>query len=92
MPDSPSRGADGGMRPARNLIGEAFLTLALYYLGLGVSGFIANVYFLRRAQREQAEGIPVKNMGCLVALLWAHVVLFVVIGIGLLVTALRGGF
>ncbi len=91
MPD-PLPANSGGLRPPRNLMGEAFVTLVLYYVGLGVSGFIANLYFLRRAQRERDEGLPLKNAGCLVALLWFHIALFSVIGVGVLVTWLRGGF
>ncbi len=90
MPDDRSP-EDSDWRPAHNYLSEAFLTLALYYLGLGVSGFVANIYFLRRAQQEASSGIPVRNVGCLYVLLAAHVVLVVVLGMALLIVRLQGG-
>lgn len=90
VPDDRSP-ESGDWRPAHNYLSEAFLTLALYYLGLGVSGFIANIYFLRRARQEASSGIPVRHVGCLYALLAVHIVLAVVLGMALLIAHLRGG-
>lgn len=56
----------------KDYMGEALLTLLLYYLGFGLFGIIANVLFLNGARDKQASGIPVKNVGCLQWLLWIH--------------------
>ena len=61
-------------RPEKSYLGEAFLTLALYYLGVGVVGLIANIMFLNNANRDERQGMLVRNKGCLTALLWVHVI------------------
>lgn len=64
-------------RPPKSYLGEAVLTLMMYYFGLWLAGFLANLYFLRRVRRDHEEGIPTRHAGCLHVVLWVHVVLLV---------------
>jgi hypothetical protein len=75
MPDEP--GPHDTPHPPKSYLSEAFLTLALYYLALGIGGFIANFYFLRQMRLDREAGIPAKYGGCLVALLIVHAALLV---------------
>src|SRR5690606_11701293 len=59
-------------RPPKSYLGEAVLTLMMYYFGLWVAGFIANLYFLRQVRRDRAEGIPTKYVGCLHVVQWVQ--------------------
>jgi len=77
--------------PEKNYIGEAFLTLALYYLGLGIVGLIANIIFLNNANRDMRQGLYVRNKGCLQALLWVHVIGMILGCIGLIIFLALGG-
>jgi hypothetical protein len=61
-------------RPEKNYIGEAFITLVLYYVGFFVVGLIANIIFLNNANRDERQGLLVRNKGCLVALLWVQII------------------
>src|SRR5690606_38328058 len=40
-------------RPPKSYFGEAVLTLAIYYFGMLIGGFFANLYFLRRAREDR---------------------------------------
>jgi hypothetical protein len=64
-------------RPERSYLGEAFITLILYYLGFGLIGLIANLIFLSNARRDERQGVITSNVGCLQILLWVHIALFV---------------
>jgi hypothetical protein len=77
MPDQP--GPYDTPRPPKSYLGEAILTLALYYFGIGLGGFIANFYFMRQLREDHEAGIPTKFGGCLTALLIAHIVLLAVV-------------
>lgn len=72
-------------RPEKDYIGEAFITLLLYYVGAGIIGLIANVIFLSNASRDRRQGVPTRNVGCLQALLIVHLAL---IGIGCVVLSM----
>lgn len=63
----------GGYRE-KSYLGEAFIALALYYFGLFVAGLVANLIFLGNARRDRRAGIITRNVGCLQALLWVHVI------------------
>ncbi|NDJ53534.1 MAG: hypothetical protein GYB68_10680 [Chloroflexi bacterium] len=63
--------------PSKSFLAEAIVTWLLYYIGLGVVGLGANIYFLIAANRYREAGYEVQNGGCLIALLAAHMVLFV---------------
>ena len=65
-------------RPEKSYLGEAFLALGLYYFGFGIAGLIANIIFLNNARRDERQGILTRNVGCLQALLWVHVIGMVV--------------
>lgn len=70
-----------GYRPEKDYLGEALITLVLYYVGLGIVGLIVNIVFLGNARRDQSVGIMTRNVGCLQAVLWVHVGLMVIGGI-----------
>jgi hypothetical protein len=61
-------------RPEKSYLGEALLTLILYYLGFGVIGLIANIIFLSNANRDERMGMLIRNKGCLQILLWIHII------------------
>jgi hypothetical protein len=78
-------------RPEKNYLGEAILSLVLYYLGFGIIGLIANIIFLNNARRDERMGIITHNAGCLQILLWVHIVLIVVGCIATIVFLSLGG-
>jgi hypothetical protein len=61
--------------PEKSYLGEAFITLLLYYLGFGLIGLIANILFLNNARRDERTGVVTRNVGCLQVLLWVHIAL-----------------
>nr|MBN1228219.1 hypothetical protein [Anaerolineae bacterium] len=78
-------------RPTKSYLGEAFITLILYYVGAGVLGLIANIIFLSKANNDQRSGMQVENKGCLSALLWVHIILGVLGCIGGIIFMALGG-
>lgn len=82
-------GAAPVYRPEKSYLGEAFITLLLYYLGFGLIGLIANILFLNNARRDERTGVVTRNVGCLQVLLWVHIALLAlacVIGLFVLFT------
>lgn len=79
-------------RPEKNYLGQALLTLVLYYVGLGIIGLIANIMFLSSARRDERQGIITRNVGCLQVLLWVHIGLMVVGCIATIIILALGGF
>ncbi|MBN1312499.1 MAG: hypothetical protein JXB30_13880 [Anaerolineae bacterium] len=65
-------------RPEKDYLGEALITLVLYYVGFGLIGLIVNIVFLGNARRDQSMGIATRNVGCLQAVLWVHIALMVI--------------
>jgi hypothetical protein len=61
-------------RQEKNYIGQAFIALILYYVGLWVAGLIANIIFLNNAKEDERMGYIVRNKGCLTVLLWVQVI------------------
>ncbi len=61
-------------RQEKDYIGQAFIALLLYYVGLWFGGLIANIIFLNNAKQDERMGYLVRNKGCLTALLWVHVI------------------
>ncbi|MGF1505591.1 MAG: hypothetical protein GYB64_06140 [Chloroflexi bacterium] len=59
---------------------EAVLTALLYWVGAGIVGLVANILWLNQANRFQREGVPVRNKGCLQAVLYVHLA-FIAIGV-----------
>ena len=68
-------------RPEKDYLGEALITLVLYYIGLGIVGLIVNIVFLGNARRDQNMGIVTRNVGCLQAILWFHIAVMAIGGI-----------
>ena len=79
-------------RPEKDCLGEAFLTLLLYYLGFGIGGLIANIIFLNNARRDEQQGVFTRNVGCLQALLWVHIIGMVLGCIATVIFFVLGGF
>lgn len=79
-------------RPEKSYLGEAFITLILYYLGFGVIGLIANLIFLSNARRDERQGVVTTNVGCLQILLWVHIALFILGCIATIIFLALGGF
>lgn len=79
-------------RPEKSYLGEAFITLVLYYLGFGLIGLIANLIFLSNARRDERQGVITSNVGCLQALLWVHIALIVLGCIATIIFLALGGF
>jgi hypothetical protein len=63
-------------RYEKDYIGEALVTLLLYYIGAGVIGFVANLIFLNNAKNDQRRGIITRNVGCLQAILIVNGIVF----------------
>jgi hypothetical protein len=63
-------------RYEKDYMGEALITLLLYYIGAGIVGFIANLIFLNNAKNDQQRGVATRNVGCLQALLAVNVIVF----------------
>lgn len=89
MPEEP--GPYDTPRPPKSYLGEAVLATLMYYFGLWLGGFLANLYFLRRAREDREAGIPTKYTGCLRVVLWVHVALLVVALAGLVFVLAAGG-
>jgi hypothetical protein len=79
-------------RPEKDYLGQAFITLILYYVGLGIVGLIANIMFLNSARRDERQGVVTRNVGCLQILLWVHIGLMVLGCIATIIILALGGF
>lgn len=62
------------IRYEKDYLPEALISLVMYFIGGGIIGLILNIIFLANANRDQQQGIPVRNAGCLKALLIADLV------------------
>jgi hypothetical protein len=62
------------VRYEKDYLPEALIALVMYFIGGGIIGLILNLVFLANANRDQQQGIPVRNAGCLKALLIADLV------------------
>ncbi len=69
-------------RQEKDYIGQAFIALLLYYVGLWFGGLIANIIFLNNAKNDERMGYLVRNKGCLTTLLWVQVILGILSCIG----------
>lgn len=67
--------------PPHSYAGEALLAAMLYWLGLGISGLVTNLLFLRRLRADHAAGRPTRNGGCLWVVLALHLTLFLALGV-----------
>lgn len=71
---------------SRSYTKSAIITLVLYWIGFYIVGLIANIIFLRSANRSKdIIGYNPPGRGLLLAMFWIHLVLVVVAGVILLV-------
>jgi hypothetical protein len=60
----------------RDYVMRAVLAFVLYYLGFYIVGLVTNLVFLGEANSElRTYGAPPSGRGCLVVLLWVHLIL-----------------
>ena len=71
------------MAALKHFLLRALITLLLYFFGVGLIGMIANAVFLMNANRDRENGIVVRNVGCLQAMM-------VLSGLGLVITIIGG--
>lgn len=77
-----------GIHASKSFVGAAFLTLILYYLGFYIFGLIANLLYLSSANHtKRMIGYSPPGRGCLVFLLWVHLIIPL-----LIVLAILGAF
>lgn len=76
--------------PIEDYFWRSVLTLALYYVGAFIGGFIANIIFLVRSKEEMDAGVKVEARGCLVALLITHIVIVCLLVVVILVLSFIG--
>jgi hypothetical protein len=73
---------------SKSYVGMAFLTLLLYYIGFYIVGLVCNLVFLSQAnQSRRIAGSSPSGRGCLLFLLWTHLL----IPILLIILLLAGG-
>lgn len=78
-------------RPEKNYLAEALVTFLLYYFGFGIIGLIANIIFLNNANRDERQGVIVRNKGCLQVLLWVQIALMILACISMIIFLALGG-
>lgn len=61
---------------SKSYVASAFLTLLLYYVGFFIVGLICNIVFLSQSnESKRIIGANPSGRGCLVFLLWVHIIL-----------------
>lgn len=61
---------------SKSYVGMSFLTLLLYYIGFYIIGLICNLVFLSQAnQSKRIAGSSPSGRGCLLFLLWTHLLI-----------------
>lgn len=61
---------------SKSFTGKAILTLILYWIGFYIIGLIANIAFLSSANKSRSiSGISPSGRGCLVFLIWFHLII-----------------
>jgi hypothetical protein len=71
----------------KSYVGSAFLTLLFYYVGFFFIGLICNIFFLSKSNESQRiSGVSPSGRGCLVFLLWVHILLPIIAIIILMAT------
>lgn len=69
-----------GIHASKSYVGSAVLTLILYYVGFYIIGLVCNLVFLSQAnQSQRIIGRDPSGKGCLVFLLWIHLIIPVII-------------
>ncbi|VGO23192.1 hypothetical protein [Pontiella sulfatireligans] len=77
---------------SKSYVSSAFLTLLLYYVGFYIIGLICNIVFLSKSnESKRIAGASPSGRGCLVFLLWVHIILPIIIIIVMFGGALASG-
>lgn len=87
------RRTPGGTIGTKSYVGDAFIVLGLYYVGLWIGGFIFNIIRVSEVNRiKQETGVEPEGSGCLWALLVVHIILpiIVVLSGGAILSAVLG--
>ena len=70
---------------SKSFIGSAFLTLILYYVGFYIIGLIVNLAYLSSANKsKRIAGVSPSGRGCLIFLLWFHLIIPIILILALL--------
>jgi len=70
---------------SKSYTGSAFLTLILYYVGFYFIGLIVNLIYLSAANKsKRIAGQSPSGRGCLLFLLWTHLIIPVILILALL--------
>lgn len=65
---------------SKSYVATAFLTLLLYYVGFFIIGLICNIVFLSQSnESKRIVGASPSGRGCLVFLLWVHIVIPIIL-------------
>ncbi len=71
----------------KSYVGSAFITLALYYVGLWLGGVICNIIYLGQAKKtKEIIGSSPSGYGCLIFLIWTHLIIPILVLLFLLIT------
>jgi len=74
-----------GIHAAKSYVGSAWLTLLLYYIGFYIIGLIVNLVYLSKAkQTMKITNNSPSGRGCLIFLLWTHLIIPIIIILGLM--------
>lgn len=69
-----------GIEASKSYVGLAFLTLLLYYAGFYFVGLICNLIFISQAnQSQRVSGTSPAGKGCLVFLIWFHLLIPIIV-------------
>ncbi len=61
---------------SKSYVGSAFLTLLFYYVGFYFIGLICNIVFISKSNESQRiSGVSPSGRGCLIFLLWVHIII-----------------
>lgn len=61
---------------SKSYVATAFLTLLLYYIGFFIIGLICNIVFLSQSnESKRITGENPSGRGCLIFLLWVHIII-----------------
>lgn len=72
---------------SKSYVGSAFLTLLLYYIGFYIVGLIFNLVYLSKSnESKRIIGASPSGRGCLIVLLWVHIILPLLVILFLLVS------
>lgn len=74
-----------GIHASKSYTTSAFLTLIAYWIGFYIGGLVLNLIFLSQANKsKRILGENPSGRGCLVLLLWTHLIIPIVLLLALL--------